>query len=541
MPSCTITDPIVADSCAPWQPPTLVMRLQGGIGNQLFQLAYAERLACSTGRRVVFDVGSFAADAHGRESLLPRLWPDAPLLDASQLPQADVRLIREDPATWPGSGPLPLALPPMEGVSHVLLDGYWQDHRVADVERIESLRARIEAGIGAAARGLGEQIRGHSRPTALHVRQRDYRHHGLCSPRYYLEALRWLAARRGPLDLFVWTDEPNATAHWLREAGIAARVVATGDDLADLWLMAQCRHHVISNSSYSWWGAMLADSRDVIAPLPWSLLSRPSPTLLPPHWRAVANALEQPSSAAPIGAALDDEQFRLDRDAFLAQGRLPPDWELRLRPCHGDATATTAFDAHYVYHTAWAARRLHANPVPQHVDIGSDLRFATLASAFQPMRFLDYRPAAVRLPGLECGSANLLQLDLPDDSVRSLSCMHVVEHIGLGRYGDPIDFHGSDKAMTELARVLEPGGLLYFVVPVGRPAVVFNAHRIFRARDIVLRFGALELVEFSLVDDIGAFHEHVSLATSDTLCYGCGCFVFRKPARRSAKPAAAVS
>jgi len=528
MPTTTVTPATGAQASAPANLPTLVMRLQGGIGNQLFQLAYAERLAHASGCGVAFDVGSFSTDTHGRQSLLPRLWPDAPRVDASQLPSASLRLIREDAATWPGNGPLPLAVPPMEGVSHLLLDGYWQDHRVADADRVASLRARIEAGVGAAARGLGEQIRGQVRPTALHVRHRDYRHHGLCSPRYYVDALRWLAARRGPLDLFVWTDEPNATAHWLREAGIAARMVSSGDDLADLWLMAQCRHHVISNSSYSWWGAMLANSRDVIAPRPWSLLHRPSATLLPAHWRAVEGALEQPSAAAPVGALLDDEQFRLDREAFLAQGRLPADWELRLRPCHGDATATTGFDAHYVYHTAWAARRLHAHPAPLHVDIGSDLRFATLASAFQPMRFLDYRPAAVRLPGLECGHANLLALDLPDDSLRSLSCMHVVEHIGLGRYGDPIDFHGSDKAMDELSRVLAPGGLLYFVVPVGRPAVVFNAHRIFRARDIASRFAELELLEFSLVDDAGAFHERVPLAAADPLAYGCGCFLLRK-------------
>ena len=79
--------------------------------------------------------------------------------------------------------------------------------------------------------------------------------------------------------------------------------------------------------------------------------------------------------------------------------------------------------------------------------------------------------------------------------------MHVAEHIGLGRYGDPLDPDGDLKAMGELKRVLAPGGLLLFVVPVGQPRVCFNAHRIYSYGQIVEAFAKLYLEEFALIPD----------------------------------------
>jgi hypothetical protein len=534
----------------PWPPAvaavpcTLVQRLQGGIGNQLFQVLHAQRLARLAELPLAFDTSSYGPrEAYGRTPVLQRLWPEAALL-AAAVPVETARVLREADLTLPPSGPLP-ALPALPaGLSHLVLEGYWQDHRVAEPAAVAELRQRLEQAVPAGMRELGRRIAGAAQPVAVHIRRRDYRHHGLAAEGYYVQALRWLAARGGA-DVFVFSDEPNYSAHFLGRAGIRAQMVATSDDLSDLYLMAQCRRHVIANSTFSWWGAVLSGSGEVIWPDPWSQVHQPSAQLCPPHWLRVAGAVEAPpsfpaaaaaapppspgSAAAPFTEALQAEQFRRDRDAFFAQAPLPAGWQVQMRPCPGDDTATTQYDAHYVYHTAWAARRLLAHPVAQHVDIGSDHRFTTIASAFQPMRFLDWRPAPIALSNLECGHGNLLALDLPARSVASLSCMHVVEHIGLGRYGDPLDFHGTDKAMAELQRVLAPGGLLYFVVPVGQPTIVFHAHRIFRASDIVAAFGELELLEFSLVLDDGRFVERVSPALADTQRYGCGCFLLRRP------------
>lgn len=110
--------------------------------------------------------------------------------------------------------------------------------------------------------------------------------------------------------------------------------------------------------------------------------------------------------------------------------------------------------------------------------------------------------------------------------------MHTVEHIGLGRYGDPLDPDGDLKAIAELKRVLAVGGNLLFVVPVGGTAkIMFNAHRIYTYGQIVGYFSDLQLVEFSLIPDTPQSNGLISNATEDDAnkcSYGCGCFWFKK-------------
>ena len=79
---------------------------------------------------------------------------------------------------------------------------------------------------------------------------------------------------------------------------------------------------------------------------------------------------------------------------------------------------------------------------------------------------------------MSSGYADLANLPFEINSVQSLSCMHTVEHVGLGRYGDPIDPDGDLKAIKEIKRVLAVNGNLLFVVPIGKPKIVYNAHRI---------------------------------------------------------------
>jgi len=224
------------------------------------------------------------------------------------------------------------------------------------------------------------------------------------------------------------------------------------------------------------------------------------------------------------------EYLRFRAAAVKAGGRLGVNWRDRL-PCLDDRSVVTPFDAHYVYHTAWAARVLARMRPAEHVDFSSSIYFNALVSAFVPVRFYDYRPATVKLDGLSSGAADLTALPFPDNSIASLSCMHVVEHVGLGRYGDPLDPDGDLKAARELSRVLAPGGSLLFVVPVGAPRVCFNAHRVYSVAQVKAMFPDLGLKEFSLIPDNGREQGMIRDASEELAgaqSYGCGCFRFEK-------------
>ena len=197
-------------------------------------------------------------------------------------------------------------------------------------------------------------------------------------------------------------------------------------------------------------------------------------------------------------------------------------------PCIKDKTVKTSFDAHYVYHTSWAARKVREiNPL-RHTDISSSLFFSGIVSAFVPVDFYDYRPADLKLSNLTGNQADLTKLPFADNSIGSLSCMHTVEHIGLGRYGDPLNTDGDLEAISELKRVLAKDGSLLFVVPVGEPKIEFNAHRIYSYEQIISYFPDLSLKEFSLITDAGDFVENSNPESVKNQKYGCGCFWFIK-------------
>lgn len=197
-------------------------------------------------------------------------------------------------------------------------------------------------------------------------------------------------------------------------------------------------------------------------------------------------------------------------------------------PCLTDKIKTTPFDQHYTYHPAWAARKLKEISPAEHVDISSILSFSTIVSAFIPTRFYDYRPALVNLSNFVADAQDLTALTFDDNSIDSISCMHTVEHIGLGRYGDALDPKGDLKAIEELKRVTKQGGSVLFVTPVGRPRIEFNGHRIYSYEQIIEYFQPLQLNEFALIPDEGGLIENADPALVKKQYYGCGCFWFKK-------------
>ena len=108
--------------------------------------------------------------------------------------------------------------------------------------------------------------------------------------------------------------------------------------------------------------------------------------------------------------------------------------------------------------------------------------------------------------------------------------MHTIEHIGLGRYGDPLDVQGDRRALAELQRVVAPGGSLLVVVPIGEPRIQFNAHRIYDPAMIESGLPELKLHRWSLLPDDSS-NGLVNNPTREFALqqrYGCGCFWFKR-------------
>jgi SAM-dependent methyltransferase len=165
-------------------------------------------------------------------------------------------------------------------------------------------------------------------------------------------------------------------------------------------------------------------------------------------------------------------------------------------PCLEDKTALTPVEPIYFYQDSWAASRIFQYKPAHHVDIGSAVKTLGIISGFVPVTFIDIRPIEVKLPNLHFKKGSILELPFADNSIESISSLCVIEHIGLGRYGDPLDVKGSEKAIAELVRVTRPGGNILFSVPVDDLCkIYFNAHRTFTPTYICECFTGCDLLE----------------------------------------------
>lgn len=205
-------------------------------------------------------------------------------------------------------------------------------------------------------------------------------------------------------------------------------------------------------------------------------------------------------------------------------------------PCLFDRTPTTPINAQYFHQAQWAFLKILASGAREHVDIGSQIEFGAYLSASTRVTFVDIRPLELNLRNWHGVSGSILALPFSDRSITSLSSLHVIEHIGLGRYGDPIDPAGSAKAASEIQRVLSDGGRAYVSLPIGMSRVQFNGQRVFAINEVLEMFGGLRLRELSAVDSFGRF---ITTASPDEAQFtdigsgadcGLGLFEFEQPA-----------
>jgi len=169
---------------------------------------------------------------------------------------------------------------------------------------------------------------------------------------------------------------------------------------------------------------------------------------------------------------------------------------IELYPCLFDNLTFTPIEPIYFFQDTWAAKKIFELKPTHHYDIGSSAKTIGILSQFVPITMIDIRPIGVDLENLHFKKGSILELPFEDNSIDSLSSLCVVEHIGLGRYGDEINPLGSEKAVKELKRVLKVGGIILFSVPVDvENKIYFNAHRAFTREYILKLFDGFNLLE----------------------------------------------
>lgn len=207
-------------------------------------------------------------------------------------------------------------------------------------------------------------------------------------------------------------------------------------------------------------------------------------------------------------------------------------------PCLVDRfDAGGSASGHYFHQDLLIARRIFENTPHKHVDIGSRVDgFVAHVASFREIEVIDIRENPTRIKNIAFKQVDFMQ-SLPKDMHQycdSVSCLHALEHFGLGRYGDDICADGFLKGIDNIFNLCKSGGKVYLSVPIGVQRIEFNAHRVFSVRYFLsILQNKFDLNKFSYVDDSGCLHEEVELNDSmiDNSCechYGCGIFELQK-------------
>lgn len=201
---------------------------------------------------------------------------------------------------------------------------------------------------------------------------------------------------------------------------------------------------------------------------------------------------------------------------------------LDLYPILDEKTKLTSVDYHYLYQQIWVFNEVNKIKPENHYDVGSTYQMSCYLAGITKAHFIDLRPIEADIDNLELLKGDIENLSFENNSLESVSCLHVIEHIGLGRYGDKLNTNGPKVACKELSRVIKPGGYLYLSTPIGRERVCFNAHHVFNPKTILKYCKDLELIQFDMVDDEGMLHRNTNVKEYQDKEYSLGMFKFTK-------------
>jgi hypothetical protein len=246
-----------------------VVRVQGGLGNQLFCLAFARSVALVTGAPVGLDVASYGADPYGHHFTLAEMARDLGVFEIVRHPWRSSRprrllgrLIRTGSFVAEGEAPAgPTALEALVRRG-VYFDGYWQNE--AYILDIEGFRGAFRREI---ARRAAPAV---PRPTVIHYRtykeERLSWARGVPSPDFFRRALGRIAEGAAGSDVYLISDDLDFALARLGDIGAPVQALRGGSPWDDMALMVAARNLILTNSSFSWWGGLCSDAAKIFYP-----------------------------------------------------------------------------------------------------------------------------------------------------------------------------------------------------------------------------------------------------------------------------------
>ena len=191
---------------------------------------------------------------------------------------------------------------------------------------------------------------------------------------------------------------------------------------------------------------------------------------------------------------------------------------------------------HYFHQDLLVASFINKNNPIRHIDIGSRIDgFIAHVASFRKIDVMDVRDLnSTGHSNISFIKADLMNKDSGQNNITdSISCLHAIEHFGLGRYRDPVDPKGHIKGFNNIIRMLKQDGTLFISFPIGKDNEVhFNAHRVFHPKDIFSwaeNKDSLNLERFDYVDDAGKLHQNIDIEnTKLNVVFGCGIYTFKK-------------
>jgi hypothetical protein len=214
-------------------------------------------------------------------------------------------------------------------------------------------------------------------------------------------------------------------------------------------------------------------------------------------------------------------------------------WEIgSIFPCLHDKSDTAGkISGHYFHQDLFVAQKIFKSKPKKHVDIGSSINgFVAHVASYRDIEVFDIRRLKTDAKNIIFKQMDLMKFDENYlNYTDSISCLHALEHFGLGRYGDDVDLNGYIKGFKNVTKMLKPNGIFYFSVPIGWQRIEFNAHRVFSVKETLklAKENGLNILSFSYIDDKGGFHKNIELCDgnikSNFGCnWGCGIWEFRK-------------